>query len=80
MYNVTKLTTIENINDIPKPYTYRKVKSGWFFSKFIVLYENTKVYEWSGDEENLIELVKVLNNVYLIGAVDQMARSKFGRN
>jgi hypothetical protein len=80
MKNRFQLQTYDQIKDIPKPYSYKKVKTGWFASKFVVLYEkDTAVYEWTGDEGTLKGLVDTLNTVYLVGAADQISRSMFGR-
>jgi hypothetical protein len=71
-----ELKTEMNTKDIPKPYSYKKVRTGWFSSIYHILYEDAyTVYEYAGNEIQIQNIVEAMNIAYRVGCFDQMTRN-----
>jgi hypothetical protein len=71
------METYELIKEIPKPYSYKLYRSGLFRNDYQIMYEGCAVKYYTSTHEDVIELVALMNNVYTIGACDQIGRMQF---
>jgi hypothetical protein len=68
------METYELYQNIPKPYSYKLFRSGLFRNEYQIIYEGCAVKYYTSTHEDIIDLVALMNNVYTIGACDQVGR------
>jgi hypothetical protein len=64
----------ELILNIPKPYSYKLFRPGFLRNEYQIIYEGYPVKYYTSTHSDIIDLVALMNNVYTVGAVDQIGR------